>query len=246
MIRSSLILAALFCIGSTAACVASGDEVASEQDETTRTRGDAVGGSCKSPNGNSCGKKSNGGTCWCDDKCSGYGDCCDDVAQVCDAPAPKLCLADSACAAGEVCDHSECLSGCAPGKICPAVCYGQCVVPEPCPGGGEICQALCSGGGMPDMPESCPIPACNCQPPGDPCGDNVCGAGEYCCNESCGICAPEGGGCIKLFCQPEPEPTPAPSCAGNCGGAAPDKSCYCDAACTQYGDCCGDYAAQCG
>jgi hypothetical protein len=42
---------------------------------------------------------------------------------------------------------------------------------------------------------------CGCTPvQGTPCGGNVCGAGEFCCNESCGICAPEGGGCIQIFC----------------------------------------------
>ncbi|MCA9593632.1 MAG: hypothetical protein KC776_09990 [Myxococcales bacterium] len=35
------------------------------------------------------------------------------------------------------------------------------------------------------------------------------------------------------------------SCQGMCGGAAPDQSCWCDAACTDYGDCCGDFAAAC-
>jgi hypothetical protein len=40
---------------------------------------------------------------------------------------------------------------------------------------------------------------CGCDT-GASCGGNTCGAGEYCCNESCGICAPEGGGCIQLFC----------------------------------------------
>lgn len=33
------------------------------------------------------------------------------------------------------------------------------------------------------------------------CGDNVCGPGTYCCNESCGICAPLGGACTQEFCQ---------------------------------------------
>lgn len=44
--------------------------------------------------------------------------------------------------------------------------------------------------------------ACNCLPDGggQPCGTSTCGAGQYCCNESCGICAPIGGGCIELYC----------------------------------------------
>ena len=38
--------------------------------------------------------------------------------------------------------------------------------------------------------------------PNDQCGTNVCGQGDYCCNESCGICAPEGGFCIQIACEP--------------------------------------------
>lgn len=38
----------------------------------------------------------------------------------------------------------------------------------------------------------------------------------------------------------------AQSCAGACGGASPSGTCFCDAQCTQYGDCCGDYQAYCG
>jgi len=34
------------------------------------------------------------------------------------------------------------------------------------------------------------------------CGSSVCGAGEYCCNESCGTCAPEGGFCTQQVCEP--------------------------------------------
>lgn len=32
------------------------------------------------------------------------------------------------------------------------------------------------------------------------CGTNICGAGEYCCNESCGTCAPIGAGCAAVEC----------------------------------------------
>lgn len=37
---------------------------------------------------------------------------------------------------------------------------------------------------------------------GQPCGTNTCGAGEYCCNESCGICAPNGSSCTQQYCPP--------------------------------------------
>lgn len=32
------------------------------------------------------------------------------------------------------------------------------------------------------------------------CGDTVCGAGDSCCNASCGICAPTGGSCTQEVC----------------------------------------------
>jgi hypothetical protein len=41
---------------------------------------------------------------------------------------------------------------------------------------------------------------CGCDTGATTCGASVCGAGEYCCNESCGLCAPEGGFCIQQFC----------------------------------------------
>ncbi|MDI1480875.1 hypothetical protein [Polyangium sp. y55x31] len=33
------------------------------------------------------------------------------------------------------------------------------------------------------------------------CRENICGPGEYCCNESCGTCAPIGSMCTQEFCQ---------------------------------------------
>jgi hypothetical protein len=48
----------------------------------------------------------------------------------------------------------------------------------------------------------CPLMACtiSCPPGRSLCGQNVCGQGEYCCNESCGQCAPAGGACTQQFC----------------------------------------------
>jgi hypothetical protein len=50
-------------------------------------------------------------------------------------------------------------------------------------------------------------------------------------------------------CSDEPVVDPSDSvCQGNCGGGPfvdQGKSCYCDSACTSYGDCCGGYAAVC-
>ena len=47
----------------------------------------------------------------------------------------------------------------------------------------------------------------------------------------------------KTFYVCEAAP-PANSCMDSCGGSAPD-GCWCDAVCTQFGDCCGDYEDAC-
>lgn len=46
---------------------------------------------------------------------------------------------------------------------------------------------------------------CGCQPAattGEPCNQATCGVGEFCCNFSCSICAPDGGVCTQQFCAP--------------------------------------------
>jgi hypothetical protein len=43
---------------------------------------------------------------------------------------------------------------------------------------------------------------CACVPDaGVSCGANTCSAGQFCCNPSCGICAPKGGACIQIACD---------------------------------------------
>jgi hypothetical protein len=70
---------------------------------------------------------------------------------------PQLCQTEEDCDPGEACDHSECLSNCEDGEVCPAVCYGQCVGAGGT-GGGE---GGGSGGGGEggEVCESCPEPA---------------------------------------------------------------------------------------
>jgi hypothetical protein len=36
---------------------------------------------------------------------------------------------------------------------------------------------------------------------GGTCGNTICGKGTFCCNASCGICAPIGGFCTQQFCN---------------------------------------------
>lgn len=56
-----------------------------------------------------------------------------------------LCLGDEACGEGAYCDHSECLSNCPPGMMCPAVCYGVCTEGKAPPPAGASCQGACDG-----------------------------------------------------------------------------------------------------
>ena len=77
---------------------------------------------------------------------------------------------------------------------------------------------------------------------GGQCGRNTCSAGTYCCNASCGTCAPFGSYCTQQIC-PDTELTdePAPQadqaaddCAqdllaagGSCGGVTCPKGTWC-------------------
>jgi hypothetical protein len=77
---------------------------------------------------------------------------------------------------------------------------------------------------------------------GEACGGVICGAGDYCCNESCGICAPLGGFCTAQFCGEVPgEPCNQVTCGpgefccnwscSTCapaGGACTDQFCMDD------------------
>ncbi len=69
--------------------------------------------------------------------------------------------------------------------------------------------------------------------PGVPCGSNVCTGATYCCNPSCGICAPGGSLCAPLVCDADGGSTDTrssfdalgcaaiPALDSNCGGARP-------------------------
>jgi hypothetical protein len=64
----------------------------------------------------------------------------------------------------------------------------------------------------------------NDEPLGNPCGPSRCNIGEYCCNESCGLCAPRGGICLQRECGPAT--VPLAECADDSGCRT--FSSYCD------------------
>jgi hypothetical protein len=200
-------------------------------------------GSCAGDDGEDfCGSKSDG-ACWCDDLCATFGDCCGDKQPICDGvdPGPTLCMSDDTCDDGEFCDHSECLSNCPPGMICPAVCWGACV-PEPsCP---DVCAAICAGEPEPPLPPGCPLPGCVCDPPEDPnscegaCGgqseggcwcDELCSTYGDCCDDYEAECTEPVDVCEAIVDDFLAETSEIRSCsaASECGQVLAGTSCGC-------------------
>ena len=216
------------CIPFTVACVTTSD---GGRDGSQSARG-PLGkadhfGSCAATDGTDhCGGPSDG-SCFCDDACVVFGDCCADKVAVCGGgqpgPGPDICLADSDCGDGEVCDDTKCFD-CGDGGICPAVCFGECVdqdVEEPtlcltdaaC-GFAEICDhSECHSAPCPEG-FSCPA-VCHgeCVEADQPafCGDDGdCGEGEFCaeaCVPSCPVCEDCNNVCLpKDAIDPDPDP----------------------------------------
>lgn len=147
MRSTSLILCAALGL---AAC----DEATTEPVDSTQTERQAIGkadlaGSCKADD---CGGQAASGNCWCDSDCEGFGDCCENVAFVCEAPAPSCddgskhspyCDMPPVCAAGTV---KALQRGC---FVC--VDPGTCAAPAPAPScdDGSTHSPLC------DMPPVC-------------------------------------------------------------------------------------------
>ncbi len=165
-----------------------------------------------------CGGKSFG-TCWCDESCADYGDCCSDIADSCDVEPPPT---DNECGAGKMlcdgcCGETLCVDENPLG--CPMVLCAKFCPPPTCDQTGGTCMsdpndvtfpAVCGNLGLSDGIGSCEAFNQTC------CGDPL-----------------------------TPPPPPGPTCAGNCGGSADGKACFCDDACSGYGDCCSDYEAIC-
>lgn len=100
---------------------------------------------------------------------------------------------------------------CAAGTHC-QVRDVQCVR-EPCrpqptcvPDAKPACDLDCARGTHCELKQvqcvraPCP-PQPTCVADGVKCGSNSCGPDEYCCNASCGICAPKNGACIQIACE---------------------------------------------
>ena len=213
-----------------------------------------------------CGGQSTSGSCYCDSLCSFYGDCCDNYEATCDGddplPEPELdlCLQDSGCDAGEVCDMSVCHSNCPDGMICPAVCWGECVESDlqfcggfagiECPegqvcvdnpnddcdpaNGGADCGGFCEDAPEPD-PNSCEG-SCGEQAAGGCWCDDLCSVYGDCCDDVEVACN-GGTECGDEVCSANE------ACVTNYTQLGPNRRCEpVDASCdgTASCDCMGD------
>ena len=60
----------------------------------------------------------------------------------------------------------------------------------------EVTATLCDA-----KPQCTPVAQCVGDKGTIPCGGNQCGPGSYCCNASCGTCAPKNGACTQQICD---------------------------------------------
>lgn len=159
------------------------DPVRPAQERGALGKADLIG-SCADGEANFCGGKSDG-TCWCDELCVEYGDCCTDAAEVCGLePEPTACggFAGLACPDGLVCvDDPD--DACDP-QNGGADCIGICVEEEPQP-------QFCGGfGGFP-----CPEGMICVDDPDDGCDPDNGGA------DCGGICVTDPAECPPVLCE---------------------------------------------
>jgi hypothetical protein len=133
-----------------------------------------------------------------------------------DAGPPKQTCANTKCPPRSYCDDisgsAECIAlpscdtvKCTATTTCELV-QVQCVrapcppLPMCVPKAPEVCNLACKPG------MHCAFtnngPKCEADEPDVSCGKNTCGAGQVCCNASCGICGSPKGACPAIACAP--------------------------------------------
>ncbi len=202
---------------------------ASDDDRGALGKADLIG-SCQGPEMDFCGEKSDG-TCWCDEACVTFGDCCSDVDEVCGIDPPPgegqgcggflgdTCADDEYCAyeAGQFCGAADASSTCEPRpEVCPQIFAPVCG----CDGNtySNSCMAAGAGTGVATLGECAAGPD-----EGQPCGGflgNPCSDAEYCAYQPGQFC---GAADASSTCEPRPEVcneifAPVCGCDGNTYG----------------------------
>lgn len=148
----------------------------------------------------------------CDPSCAAamHGDLCTEEGRVCAIGACRSLV----CTSGSFVTRTDdvCDAGASPDAgVAPDVGWCECPAPPPgCVYDGSPC--VCSH-------LTCPTELC---------GRDVCSPGTTCCNASCGVCVPAGGGCDDLWCAPDCTAQDARSggrCAGSVGWAWDGTAC---------------------
>lgn len=262
-------VAAAWLLSANAACDSASDgELPAERGALGKA--DLVG-SCYEAGQSRCGGPSSG-TCWCDDLCTTYGDCCDDYQAVCK---PTWCggFANLSCPDGLECvDYPYDTCDPAAGG---ADCIGHCVEPTqptcggfanlPCPdglecvddpnddcdpaAGGADCAGICVEPTQPTcIKTGCSGQICAAEPTVSTCE----WLPWYACFKTATCEVQDTGECgftmtpeLKACLAANGGPVPGPSCQGSCGGQSADGGCWCDELCSYYGDCCDDYESVC-
>lgn len=136
--------------------------------------------------------------------------CCNESCGIC-APEGGACLQEfcetcggATCNAGDSCCGPDC-GICAPaGEMCPDICTGPIILEDNNAVVLESCEADGDCFAMPCNEEPCFDYVCResvCVLV-EECGNTECNPEvEYCCNASCGICAPLGGSCVQVVCE---------------------------------------------
>jgi hypothetical protein len=221
-------------------------------------------GECPGTEGSSCAGQCgyNRESCWCDELCHPYADCCADVCLQC--PMLPGCSSDQcgngACDEGESC--YSCPADCGDCNLCGDTHCGEQEDCQSCPADCGACEGCGNGECVaPEDCHSCPMdcgycPDCenavcgnleNCfacpQDCGDciNCGDGQCAPGENCnnCAQDCGECCGDGTCAADAGEDCTSCPEDCGACA-DCGNKVCDDGESCDSCPQDCGECCGD------
>jgi len=161
-----------------------------------------------------CGNKST--NCYCDDACTGAGDCCADYKAVCGGGCTLTCAAGATCGSPDGCG-GKCAGSCTAGLVCNS---SKVCVPNSAKCGNGVCETG-------ETPTSCPSDckasggACSglCGKPSTGCYcDTKCKQSNDCCADYDKYCGGTSTACPNGSCEPGETEASCPQDCKNCEG----------------------------